>query len=92
MTESFAELFQESLKKTNMRSGDIVAGTVVKIDNKYAYVNIGLKSEALVPKEQFTNDIQIGNEIEVVVEAASDLDTGRTKASYEKAKRVRTWK
>lgn len=92
MTESFAELFQESLKKTNMRNGDIVTGNVVKIDDKYAYVDIGLKSEALVPKEQFTDNVQTGDEIEVVVEAASDLDTGRTKASYEKAKRVRTWK
>jgi small subunit ribosomal protein S1 len=96
MTESFAELFQQSLEQTKMRSGDIVTGKVVKIDDKYVFIDIGLKSEALVSREQFTDHygelgVQIGDETEVVVETPSDLETGETKASHEKAKRAKTW-
>ena len=95
MTESFAELFQQSLEQTKMRSGDIVIGKVVKIDDKYVTVDAGLKSEGPIPKEQYLNNkgelqVEIGDETEVVVELPAD-DSGETKLSHEKAKRVKIW-
>jgi len=95
MTESFAELFQQSLEQTKMRSGDVITGKVTNIDDKYVFVDVGLKSEGLIPREQFTNakgdlEIQIGDETEVVIETPAD-DSGGTKLSHEKAKRAKTW-
>jgi small subunit ribosomal protein S1 len=95
MTESFAELFQQSLEQTKMRSGDVITGKVTNIDDKYVFVDVGLKSEGLISREQFTNakgelEIQIGDETEVVVETPAD-DSGGTKLSHEKAKRAKTW-
>jgi len=95
MTESFAELFQQSLEQTKMRSGDVITGKVTNIDDKYVFVDVGLKSEGLIPREQFTNakgdlEIQIGDETEVVIETPAD-DSGETKLSHEKAKRAKTW-
>ena len=56
MSESFAELFEQSLTTTLMRHDDIIIGTVVKIDNDYVIINAGLKSEGYIPIEQFHNE------------------------------------
>ena len=55
MSESFADLFEESLKELDMQPGSIVAGTVVDIDSDWVTVNSGLKSEAVIPRSQFLN-------------------------------------
>jgi small subunit ribosomal protein S1 len=92
MSESFAELLLEDAK---MRSGDIVKGMVVGIDDKYVLIDVGLKSEGIVPKEQFTNidselEVKVGDETDVVIEMIAD-DYGETRLSREKAKRAATW-
>jgi len=95
MSDSFTELFEESLKQTKMRSGDIVKGKIVGVDNKFVLIDVGLKSEGVVPIEQFTNatgelEANIGDEVDVVVEMPTD-DFGETRLSREKAKRAQTW-
>lgn len=95
MSENFAELFQQSLENTKMRSGDIVRGTVVSIDNKFILVDVGLKSEGVVPREQFTLpdgtlQVAVGDEVEVAVETPTD-DYGETRLSRDRAKRAATW-
>lgn len=95
MSSSFAELFKKSLENTKMRSGDIVQGTVVKIDNKYILIDVGLKSEGIVPVEQFTKpdgtlEVIVGDTVEVAVESPTD-DYGETRLSRDKAKRAATW-
>jgi len=64
MSESFAALFEESLKRAEMRSGEVITAEVVRIDHNHVVVNAGLKSEAFVPLEEFKND---QGEIEVQV-------------------------
>ena len=59
MSESFAELFEESLKELDMKPGSIVTGTVVDIDSDWVTVNSGLKSEAVIPRVQFLSLIHI---------------------------------
>ena len=96
MTESFAELFEESLKELDMQPGSIVTGTVVDIDSDWVTVNSGLKSEAVIPRSQFLNEkgeleVAIGDETQVSLEAVED-GFGETKLSREKAKRAESWK
>ena len=95
MTESFAEMFEESLAHTEMKPGSIVMGTVVDVRNDGVVVNAGLKSEAVIPLDQFHNDkgevdVGIGDTVEVALEAVED-GFGETRLSREKAKRARTW-
>ncbi|WP_435104749.1 30S ribosomal protein S1 [Arhodomonas sp. AD133] len=95
MSESFAELFEQSLSNTDMRPGAIVNGTVVAIDGDDVIVNAGLKSEALIPLTQFVDDegnveIEVGSEVEVALDAVED-GFGETRLSREKAKRARVW-
>ncbi len=95
MSENFAELFQKSLEETKMRSGDIISGAVVGIDNKFVLVDVGLKSEGVVPIDQFsasdgTLTVSLGDIIEVAVETPTD-DYGETRLSRDKAKRAATW-
>jgi small subunit ribosomal protein S1 len=95
MTESFADLFEESLGELNMQQGSIVTGTVVDIDSDWVIVNAGLKSEAVIPRAQFLDDkgeleVQIGDEVPVALEAVED-GFGETKLSREKAKRAESW-
>ncbi len=92
---SFAEMFEESLATTNMNVGDILIGTVVDINNDFVVVSAGLKSEGIIPKNQFKQDgdkfeVEIGDTVEVVLESVED-GFGETKLSREKAKRARTW-
>ena len=96
MSESFAELFEESLKNIEMKPGAIVSGLVVDIDSDWVTVHAGLKSEGVIPAEQFLNDngemsIQIGDEVQVALDAVED-GFGETRLSREKAKRMEAWK
>ncbi len=96
MSESFADLFEESLKDLDMKPGSIVIGTIVDIDSDWVTVNSGLKSEAVIPRSQFLNDkgeleVAIGDETYVSLEAVED-GFGETKLSREKAKRAESWK
>jgi hypothetical protein len=76
MSESFAELFEESLNNTQMRPGSIVKGTVVEVGSEVVVVNAGLKSEGIIPVEQFKND---AGEIEVNVGDEVDVASRRSK-------------
>ncbi len=95
MSESFAELFEESLKELDMQPGSIVTGTVVDIDSDWVTVNSGLKSEAVIPRSQFLNEkgeleVAIGDTTQVSLEAVED-GFGETRLSREKAKRAESW-
>ncbi|SIP90795.1 30S ribosomal protein S1 [Marinobacterium stanieri] len=95
MSESFAELFEESLKELDMVPGSIVTGTVVAIDNDYVTVNAGLKSEGVIPLEQFRDEqgecsLQVGDEVRVALESLED-GFGSTVLSRERAKRIEAW-
>nr|WP_324259398.1 30S ribosomal protein S1 [Cellvibrio fontiphilus] len=96
MNESFAELFEESLKTVDMVPGTIVTGVVIDIDKDWVTVHAGLKSEGVIPAEQFRNELgelnlQIGDEVQVALESVED-GFGETKLSREKAKRAEAWK
>ncbi|MGB2222162.1 30S ribosomal protein S1 [Neptunomonas sp.] len=95
MSESFAELFEESLQNVDMTPGTLVTGEVIDIDSDWVTVNAGLKSEAVIPRSQFLNDaneleIKIGDSVKVSLEAVED-GFGETKLSREKAKRAEAW-
>ena len=95
MTESFAELFEQSLVDKQMQPGAIVQGLVVEIRADTVVVNAGLKSEGLIPLEQFYNEegvleVKVGDEVEVALDALED-GFGETRLSREKAKRARVW-
>ncbi|PHM61308.1 30S ribosomal protein S1 [Xenorhabdus ishibashii] len=95
MTESFAQLFEESLQVIETRPGAIVRGVVVAIDKDVVLVDAGLKSESAIPVEQFKNaqgelEIQVGDEIDVALDAVED-GFGETILSREKAKRHEAW-
>ncbi|MCH4563648.1 30S ribosomal protein S1 [Halomonas sp. EGI 63088] len=96
MSESFAELFEQSLQDINMEPGAIVAATVVDIDGDWVTVNAGLKSEGQIPAAQFRDEngelnIAVGDEVHVALEAVED-GFGETRLSREKAKRAEAWK
>ena len=95
MTESFAELFEESIANTQLRNGAIVIGTVVDITSDAVVVNAGLKSEGVIPKQQFLNldgelEVAVGDQVEVALDAVED-GFGATRLSREKAKRNQAW-
>lgn len=95
MTESFAELFEQSLGDKQIQPGAIVMGTVLEIRPDAVVVNAGLKSEGLIPLEQFYNDegvleVKEGDQVEVALDAIED-GFGETRLSREKAKRARAW-
>lgn len=95
MTESFAQLFEESLKELETRPGSIVKGTVVAIENGIVLVDAGLKSESAIPAEQFRNaqgelEVSVGDVVDVALDAVED-GFGETLLSREKAKRHESW-
>ena len=95
MSESFADLFEESLVAVEMRPGAVLTGTILDIDGDWVTVHAGLKSEAIIPIEEFYNDsreieVKIGDQIKVSLESVED-GTGETKLSREKAKRAEAW-
>ncbi len=96
MSESFAELFEQSLNDINMEPGAIVQALVVDIDGDWVTVNAGLKSEGQIPASQFRDEngelnIAVGDEVHVALEAVED-GFGETRLSREKAKRAEAWK
>jgi small subunit ribosomal protein S1 len=95
MTESFAELFEQSISNVNLKPGAIVIGTVMDITDDYVVVNAGLKSEGVIPKNQFLSadgeiEVAVGEQIEVALDAVED-GFGATRLSREKAKRHQAW-
>jgi len=95
MTESFADLFEQSLSATQLQPGTIVTGTVVEITNDSVVINAGLKSEGVIPKSQFIGpdgqlEVAVGDEVMVALDAVED-GFGVTRLSREKAKRFAAW-
>lgn len=95
MSESFAEMFEESLSKAKMTPGSVITGTIVQVSDDFVVVNAGLKSEGVIPIEQFANDsgeinVNVGDVIEVAIESLED-GFGETRLSREKAKRAEAW-
>ncbi|MEA1050037.1 30S ribosomal protein S1 [Lamprobacter modestohalophilus] len=95
MTESFAELFEESLSNTQLQPGTIVTGQVVAITADSVIVNAGLKSEGIIPRNQFLSpegqlEVAVGDDVEVALDAVED-GFGATRLSREKAKRFAAW-
>ena len=77
MTESFASLFEETFASQTIKTGSIIKGIIVDIDNEFVTVSAGLKSEAVIPLSQFQSEkdeIKIGDEIEVSANSATALD------------------
>lgn len=95
MSESFSALFEESLKRAEMRQGEVITAEVVRIEHNHVVVNAGLKSEAYVPIAEFKNDqgeleVQAGDFVSVAVEAVEN-GYGDTILSRDKAKRLASW-
>ncbi len=95
MNESFAQLFEQSLASQRIKPGTILMGHVVEVGPDFVIVNVGLKSEAVIPAEQFRTEkgeieVKAGDEVEVALDTVED-GSGETRLSREKAKRARTW-
>ncbi len=95
MSESFAQLLEESFASQNIKPGSILTGIVIGVSPDMVIVNAGLKSEAVIPAEQFYNergelDVKVGDHVEVALDTVED-GFGETRLSREKAKRTRTW-
>ena len=95
MSESFAALFEESLARSNMKSGQVISAEVMRIDHNFVVVNAGLKSEAFIPVEEFHNDqgeidVQPGDFVSVAIDALEN-GYGDTILSRDKAKRLASW-
>jgi small subunit ribosomal protein S1 len=93
--ESFAALFEESLTRKEMRVGEVITAEVVSVDPNYVVVNAGLKSESIIPAEEFKNDageveVKPGDFVSVSIEALED-GYGATRLSRDKAKRMAAW-
>ena len=93
--ESFAALFEESLKRSEMRSGEVITAEVVRIDFNHVVVNAGLKSESYIPVEEFKNDqgeleVTVGDYVSVAIDAVEN-GYGDTILSRDKAKRLASW-
>ena len=94
-SESFAALFEESLARQEMRSGEVITAEVVAIDSDFVVVNAGLKSESVIDANEFLNDrgemeVNVGDFVKVCIESLED-GYGSTKLSREKAKRLAAW-
>ena len=95
MSESFAELFEESLTRSNMKTGQVISAEVLRIDHNFVVVNAGLKSEAFIPVEEFHNDageieVAPGDFVSVAIDALEN-GYGDTILSRDKAKRLASW-
>jgi len=93
--ENFAELLEENLAAIKMRPGSIINGVVINIGDEFVTVHAGLKSESVIPIEQFRNDageleVAVGDDVEVSLDTVED-GFGVTKLSREKAKRAKAW-
>src|SRR5678815_29672 len=95
MTESFAQLFEQSIANQRIRPGQILTGRVIEVGPDVVAVSAGLKSEAVIPVQQFKNErgeveVKVGDDVEVALDSVED-GSGETRLSREKAKRARTW-
>jgi len=95
MSESFAELFEQSLKTSKIAPGGLIVGEVMRIENDFVIVDAGLKSEGIIPLEQFRDGqgeltVKVGDRIDVVLEYMEN-GHGETQLSREKAQRARAW-
>ncbi len=93
--ESFASMFEESLQRSEMRTGEVITSEVVRIEHSFVVVNAGLKSEAYVPIDEFKNDkgeieVQVGDFVSVAIDAIEN-GYGDTILSRDKAKRLASW-
>ena len=93
--ESFAQLFEESLSRQEMRQGEVITAEVVRIDHNFVVVNAGLKSESFIPIEEFYDDrgeldVKEGDFVSVAIEALED-GYGETRLSRDRAKRLSAW-
>ncbi|TFL13589.1 30S ribosomal protein S1 [Pusillimonas caeni] len=93
--ESFADLFAESLQNQDMKSGEVISAEVVRIDHNFVVVNAGLKSEALIPVEEFLNDqgeleVEAGDFVSVAIDSLEN-GYGDTILSRDRAKRLSAW-
>ncbi|MFM7331698.1 MAG: 30S ribosomal protein S1 [Brachymonas sp.] len=95
MSESFAALFEESLKRTEMRSGEVITAEVIRVDHNHVVVNAGLKNEAYIEIAEFKNDqgeleVKVGDFVSVAIGAVEN-GFGDTILSRETAKRLASW-
>lgn len=95
MNDSFAELFEQSQIENKMRPGSIISAKVLDIKTDSVVVNVGLKSEGVIPVEQFFNEegqleVTVGDDVDVSLESIED-GYGVTRLSREKAKRKIAW-
>lgn len=93
--ESFADLFSESVKNQDMKSGDVISAEVVRVEHNFVVVNAGLKSESYIPREEFLNDqgeieVQAGDFISVAIDSLEN-GYGDTVLSRDRAKRLSAW-
>src|SRR5213080_3110781 len=93
--ESFAALFEESLNRKEMRIGEVITAEVLSVDENWVGVNAGLKSESVIPVDEFRNDagqveVKPGDFVSVSIEALED-GYGATRLSRDKAKRMAAW-
>ena len=96
MSESFSTLLEDNLSSLDMQPGSIVSGVVLDIDNDWVTVHVGLKSEGVISLDEFKDNegklnIEIGDEVEVALEAVED-GYGETRISREKARKLSTWR
>ena len=95
MSETFAELLEESLNSSEMKPGAVIEAEVVDINGDYVVVNAGLKSESEIPVSQFRDSegavqVNIGDRVEVAIETVED-GYGNTRLSRERARRAKSW-
>lgn len=93
--ESFAALFEESLARQEMRTGEVITAEVVAVEDKVVIVNAGLKSESLIDINEFKNDqgvvdVKVGDFVQVAIDSVEN-GFGETKLSRDKAKRLAAW-
>ena len=96
MSENFAELLDDNLKSIEMKPGTIVSGVVLAVDKDWVTVHVGLKSEGVISLDEFKDvrgeaEINVGDEVEVALEAVED-GYGETRISREKARKIVAWK
>jgi small subunit ribosomal protein S1 len=95
MSESFAELFEESIQTLDVVQGTVIRGLVTSVDGDWVTVHAGLKSEGVIARSEFLNEkyeleVATGDEVDVVIEMLDD-GFGTTRLSREKAKRAEMW-
>ncbi|MFA7292421.1 MAG: 30S ribosomal protein S1 [Rhodocyclaceae bacterium] len=95
ITESFAQLFEESLARQEMRQGEVITAEVVRVDQNFVVVNAGLKSESYIDVEEFLNDqgqleVNVGDFVQVAIEQLEN-GFGETRLSRDRAKRIAAW-